>query len=84
MFSYQNAGRLHDAFLSTILEKRDIDTHEVWSCSARQDALNDMRFFLFWPNLTWGKILKVSFLGQNIHTSMRLDGTNTMAFEFLL
>ena len=39
-------------FANKFLLNRDTDACVVSSCSARQDASNDMFLYLFWPNLT--------------------------------
>ena len=39
-------------FADNFLQKRDTDALVVSSCSARQDASNDIHVHLFWPNLT--------------------------------
>ena len=36
----------------TAYRKKDTVSRLFLLCSARQDALNDMHFDLFWPNLT--------------------------------
>ena len=67
-------------------------SHVVSSCSCRQGRSNDMRFYLFWPNLTLRSRdsrsnFGLDFSGSKHHSmniSMRLNERRTMTFPFLL